>query len=335
MYSEKPKLHEKNRQYVSGNLRSLIIDVTSRCNMRCPHCYFHTFMDHNLMPLDKLKVTMDEAHAMGVFHYILTGGEPTMDLDRLATIIEFTRPDESYINITSNGWKFDRNMARHLRELKADKVVFSLDSGIEAEHDKGRGKGSFRYVMAAIDHVLAEGLLSGVSFTASHATLHSEGFKAAYEYTVKKKIRFELQVAMPVGMWDGQKDILITPEDARYIEELRDKTPLLPNGQKAVSRDVFNYNGPSHCPAAIEFMAITADGNIMPCNFCQNSIGKVGEGSLAAMRSALMTSPLFRGEVAHCLVGQDEDYIDTYIIPYVNQSKPLDAYEVFNLPRQG
>lgn len=335
MFSEKPKLHEKNRSYRPGHLRSLVIDVTPLCNMRCPHCYFTPFRDKPPMSLDKLKVTLEQAQAMGVYHYILMGGEPTMDMERLAAVIELTKPEESYINITSNGWDFTRETARRLRELEADKVVFSLDSGIEEEHDRGRRKGSYRQVMAAVEHVLAEGLLAAVGITVTRSSLHGPGFKAAYEYTKKMKIRLDVQVAMPVGMWEGRKDVIITPEDAGHIARLREVTPILPNGQKAVNRDVLNYGGACHCPAAVEFMAISVDGHIMPCNFCQTSVGRVGEGELNLMREALMASPWFKGEVPHCLIGEDEEFIDRFITPHSGKKKPLDAYELFDLPRGG
>lgn len=333
MYSEKTTLHEKNRLYRPGTLRSLLIDVTEKCNMRCRHCYFETFVNKEPVALENLRALIDEAHEMGVFHYILSGGEPTLDMDRLAEIIRYTRPDESYINITSNGWNFTRDTARTLRRLKADKVVFSMDSGIEAEHDDNRGAGAYAHVLNAVEHVLAEGLLSAISITVTHQSLYEDGFKAAYEYTRRKKIRLETQIAMPVGKWDGKKDMLISPDDARYIETLRDETPILPNGQMAVSRDVFNYNRACHCPAGVEFMSVTADGHVLPCNFCQFSLGKAGENSLAAMRDSLIASPWFQGKIEHCLVGQDKEFINAYVMPHVDAKKPLDAYAVFDLPR--
>lgn len=70
---------------------------------------------------------------MGVCHYILQEGEVCADYDRLKKIMAMIHPDETYINIVSNGWGMTREKIEELRDLQADKITFSLDSGIEAE----------------------------------------------------------------------------------------------------------------------------------------------------------------------------------------------------------
>ena len=85
------------------------------------------------------------------------------------------------------------------------------------------------------------------------------------------------------------------------------------------------------CPAGLEFMAITADGHVLPCNFAQYSLGRIGQRPLARMRADLMGSPWFRGRHACCLLGEDREFFERYVAPYRDQPKPLDAYAVFGL----
>ncbi len=204
MYALKTKLHEREKAYRPGNLRSIALDVTNKCNMHCRFCYADTFAQKEPVSLDLLKKALDEAYEMGVCHYILQGGEVFADYDRLKSIMTMIHPDETYINIVTNGWNVTKAKVVELKELQADKITFSLDSGIEAEHDANRMTGSFSKVLDAIDIVKNEGLLTGISTVVTHQNLHSEGFRKAYEIAKNQRIRFDVQIAEPVGKWDGK-----------------------------------------------------------------------------------------------------------------------------------
>lgn len=331
MYQEKPLLHKRQKAYQKGQLRTIALDVTTKCNMNCDHCYADTFAAAEQLDLAYFKPVFDEAYALGVHHYVLQGGEAIVDESRLEAIIDMIYPDETYINVVSNGWMMQKECIAWLKALKVDKIAFSLDSGIEAEHDQRRKKGSFKRVLEAIDRVQEEGMLTSISTVVTHQSLYGDGFKKVLEIASAKKIRLDVQIAMPVGKWDGRKDILITPEDARYIRKLRDESPVLPNGQQLINRDVFNYGGNDHCPAGGGFMGITADGHVLPCNFCQFSLGNISHKTLGRMRSDLIQNQWFNGTIPRCLLGEDAEFFDTYVRPYVNEKKPLDAYELFQL----
>ena len=330
MYSEKPKLHVRQKAHKQGNLRTIALDVTSKCNFNCSHCYAETFSNVDLVDIETLGRVLQEAYQMGVYHYILQGGEPLTDPNRLEAIITMIHPDETYINVVSNGWEMTRDKIKWLKNLKVDKIAFSLDSGIEEEHDLNRRQGSYARVLEAIENVFSEGLLASISTVVTRESLYSEGFKTAYEFALKKGIRIDVQIAMPVGKWDGKKDCLITYEDSKYIKHLQLTCPILSNGQRMISRDIFSGEC-DHCPAGTEFMAITANGHVLPCNFLQYSLGSIREKSLGEMRYALLKSNWFDGKHPECIGGQDCEFIDTFIMPYVGQPKPLDAYKVFNL----
>lgn len=330
MYSEKSKLHKRQKLHKAGNLRTIALDVTPRCNMTCPHCYAETFRQVKPVELHVLQKVLDEAYELGVFHYVLQGGEAIQAPQRLEAIIRMCHPDETYINVVSNGWNMSLKKIRWLKELKVDKIAFSLDSGIENEHDANRMPGSYQRVLRAIDDVLSEGLLVSISTVVSHQSLRSEGFKKAYEYAQSKRIRIDIQIAEPVGKWDGQKEFLMTREDSDYIKKLQLNCPVLENGQRMVNRDIF-CGDHDHCPAGTEFMSLTADGQLLPCNFLQFSLGNIRDTTIREMREALLTNSWFDDQHPRCLCGEDDAFIDTFIVPYAGHPKPLDAYKVFGL----
>ena len=332
MYKDKLKLHKREKEHNKGQLRSISLDVTPRCNMNCPHCYASTFRKTDLVDLKFLKKALDDAYDLGVFHYILQGGEPITDLERLKKIIEMCYPDESFINVISNGWEMSKEKILFLKKIKVDKITFSLDSGIEKEHDLNRKKGSFKKTLQAIDVVLEAGLITSISIVVTHQSLHSDSFNKAIEIAKAKNIRIDVQIAEPEGKWDGQLDLLITPKDAEYLKKLRQDN-LLSNGQSMIKRDIY-CKEEDFCPAGTDFMAIISTGDVLPCNFLQFTLGNIKNKSLKKMREDLLRCKWFSNDYPHCLCGENRDFINSYIVKNINKPKPLNAYEEFNLLRE-
>jgi MoaA/NifB/PqqE/SkfB family radical SAM enzyme len=330
MYANKPLLHKRQEISVPGTLRTVTLDVTSKCNMTCSKCYAETFVGREPLGFEHLAKALQEFYELGVFHYVLQGGEAITDPARLEFILRNCHPDESYINVISNGWGMTRKKIQWLKALKVDKIAFSLDSGIEKEHDQDRLQGSYKWVCSAIDTVISEGLLTSISIVVTHESLHSDGFNRALDFIKSKGIRMDVQIAEPVGKWDGKKDMLITPEDAAYIKQLQHECGRLPNGQMVINRDIFSGSC-DHCPAATEFMSLSVDGELLPCNFLQYSLGNVREYKIKDMRDAILKSDWFDGNQPVCICGEDFNFIDQFISPYVGKPKPLDAYAVFDL----
>jgi len=332
MYKDKPLLHKRQKQYVSRSLRTVSLDVTSKCNMNCSKCYAENFINTKDIELEILKKSIDECYSLGVFHYVLQGGEAITKPDRLEAILKMISVKDTFINVVTNGWAMDRDKIRWLKSLGVDKITVSLDSGIEEEHDSDRKSGSYVNVIKAIDNVMREGLLVAISIVITRNSVYSDGFKKAYELVKNKQIRMDVQIAEPVGKWDGKKEHLITPEDGKYIKQLHINSPVLPNGQKMINRDI--YIGKSdHCPAGTEFLSISSDGNLLPCIFLQFSLGNICNKSICQMRNDLLKSDWFNGKQPVCIAGEDLVFIDKFIMPYVGRKKPLNAYKIFNLKK--
>lgn len=333
MYKDKPGLHARQKAYKVGDLRTIAVDVTNRCNMNCSHCYASTFRKHNDIAIEDLKNFFNEAYDLGVYHYVLQGGEAILELERLEQIISMTRPDETYYTVISNGWEMTVDMIRKLKSMKVDKIGFSLDSGFEEEHDANRAEGAFKRVIEAVKNVKAEGLFSSLSTVVTNTTIEGDSFKRILEIGAELGVRIDIQVAMPVGKWDGMRDIRITPEDAAQLRKMYDELGTFEDGMRRIGRDVYAGTEEECCPAGRDFMALTAEGEILPCNFCQFSLGNIREVSLKDARKALMSSKWFQGTHPVCLLGEDDEFFDKYVAPYVDTPKPLDAYKLFDLEK--
>ncbi|MGV8151735.1 MAG: radical SAM/SPASM domain-containing protein [Candidatus Nanoarchaeia archaeon] len=337
VYSEKPLLHERQKNHKEEDLKTIVFDVTNKCNMHCPHCYFEVFRDIKPIALEKLKGPFEEIYDMGVYHFILGGGEPIQDFKRLESIVSMIHPKETYITVLSNGWNMTLDNLKKLRDMGIDKITFSLDSGIEKEHDEYRKKGSYKRVLKAVDEILEneylKGMFASITAVPTHESLYSEGFNKLVSIAKEKQIRLQVDIAMPVGGWEARTDILLTEEDSKYLKDLSLKNIIASDGHPLIKRDLYNPDC-NRCRAGTEGLYITVDGQVTPCNFLQFTLGNIGEKSIRKMREDLLKSEWFNGKQPKCLCGENRDFINNFIVPYKGKEKPLDAYEIFGLNNQ-
>ena len=89
--------HFKDKPY----LTSFQIELTSRCNERCVHCYIpHKYKLYDITP-ELYYSTLEQLSKMGVLSVTLSGGEPMLH----PKFIEFLRAAKKYdfyVNILSN-----------------------------------------------------------------------------------------------------------------------------------------------------------------------------------------------------------------------------------------
>lgn len=139
------------------------LQLTYRCNLRCIHCYQwnETGLFQPLTPqerrreidLDVLERVLAETASTRSKLY-LWGGEPLMHsrFDELAQLIARSpRP----VNLCTNGLLIDRHLDA-LRAMGPGLVLFVSLDGLEAQHDRIRGSGTFASIVRQLEAVLAE-----------------------------------------------------------------------------------------------------------------------------------------------------------------------------------
>ena len=137
-------------------LRMLRISLTDRCNLRCGYCMpaegvpFES--KQGLLPVEGILDVAGVAHELGVRHFKLTGGEPTLRSE-LVEIVEGLRtlPDVE-LSLTSNGIHLPRLVDR-LAEAGLDRVTVSLDSLREDRYRSLTGGGRIDLAWRGIDAV--------------------------------------------------------------------------------------------------------------------------------------------------------------------------------------
>jgi len=125
--------------------RSLDIDITARCNLRCRYCYFfnNPAVDYRDLPTEEWLKFFDELGALGVMNVTLAGGEPFIRED-LTTLLEGLVRNRMRFTLLSNGALIDDERAAFIaRTDRCESVQISLDGSCAAVHDTCRGHGAF------------------------------------------------------------------------------------------------------------------------------------------------------------------------------------------------
>jgi MoaA/NifB/PqqE/SkfB family radical SAM enzyme len=125
----------------------LIIELTNRCDLRCPHCFGERHAATGDLPLAVVDKVIAEGSACGIGHLCFSGGEPTLHR-HFRTIVERTSAAGYDFSIVTNGRSFPELsslLVTHRDRFRG--VTFSLDGARESTHDRSRGPGSFRRVM--------------------------------------------------------------------------------------------------------------------------------------------------------------------------------------------
>ena len=145
--------------------KQLVIQITDRCNARCPQCGMRvsTVFPRSTLNPDDIRRTIDAAAAQGVKVISFTGGEPLLMLDVLIPLIHHAgKAGIPYIRTGTNGFVFmDRDDARfetrvrrvvdRLAETPLRNFWISLDSALPEVHEQMRG---FPAVVAGIGKAL-------------------------------------------------------------------------------------------------------------------------------------------------------------------------------------
>jgi SynChlorMet cassette radical SAM/SPASM protein ScmE len=142
------QLKDKTRPVISTLMRSprtVDIEITPRCNLRCRYCYFfnNPAVDYRELPADEWLRFFAELGSLDVMSVTLAGGEPFMR-DDLPALLEGIIRNRLRFSLLSNGSLIDDEVAAFIAGTRrCDYVQVSVDGSRAEVHDSCRGKGSF------------------------------------------------------------------------------------------------------------------------------------------------------------------------------------------------
>lgn len=252
------------------------LELTYRCNERCGHCYLATYDDRasGRAPLstERWLSILDELAEAGTLFLILTGGEALLHPDFWAIAERASRLGFA-TGLITNGQLVDERAARRFAALGFSNVTVSLYS-LEAEiHDRMTNvNGSHAQAIAALEHLLAAGVPSGINCLLTSANI--DGYWQLANWAEARSLPISFDPAVTARL-DGA----LTPTSLRasaqqlraFYSELARRTES-PSSQASLERPSPAPDAPV-CNAARAKAAVSVHGELLGCLEVRTPLG--------------------------------------------------------------
>lgn len=255
---------------------AILMDPTSACNLHCTGCWAAEYGNKLNLTYEELSDIIRQGKELGVYMYILSGGEPTVRKKDVLRLCE-EHSDCQFLAFT-NGTLIDEDFAREMLRVKNFIPAISVEGFAEAT-DFRRGAGTYQAVMDAMAVLRRNRLPFGISCCYTSKNIDSISSDAFIDHMVASGAKFAWYFHyMPVGN-GAVTELLPTPEQRtamyRRVREFRRTKPLF-------ALDFQNDGEYVHgCIAGgRNYLHINANGDVDPCVFIHYSDSNIREKSL-------------------------------------------------------
>ena len=299
-------------RYQSNSRAPVVVyNCTTKCNLKCLHCYSYNQSDTNRLSTIEAKQLLKQLADYNCPVVLFSGGEPLLHPNIFELLTESVHLNLRTV-LSTNGTLINSETAKHLADIGINYVGISID-GAEKTHDKFRNApGSFAAAMKGFENCKKAGLKTGLRFTITPYN-YSE-IEAVFDIAAKTEIRricfyhlihtgraenitaslsdTQTRQAMDtilkrtrLAVSKNSVDEVLTVgnhADGPYIllKLLAERNPLAVLCEKLLRDNGGNKVGQ-------KIAAISADGNVYPDQFWQNySLGNIKEKPFAQIWSS-------------------------------------------------
>jgi len=201
----------------------VVFDVTSRCNLRCIHCY--SSENKKDLSTEKASQVILKLFNAGAGVMDFGGGEPLLRED-IFDLLSYAKGLGLYTSISTNGLLLDNPRVDRLKALGIDHVCVSLDGATAETHDSIRNKhGAFEQAIQGIQTCVSAGITTQASTVVMNRNLD--------EVEDMENLLTGLQVKgwylydfVPAGRGKTLQDEALAPEQRHHLyETLQGRAP--------------------------------------------------------------------------------------------------------------
>ncbi|MFX0023690.1 MAG: radical SAM/SPASM domain-containing protein [Candidatus Hermodarchaeota archaeon] len=278
----------------------LILSITSNCNLKCAGCYAAATgtlckqNSKNSLDLEQWISIIKEAKELGVFAFIIAGGEPFLLPNLLKISEEFK--DRLFL-IFTNGTMLRNHDIEKLKSLRNTIIMVSIE-GDQDLTDQRRGSGVYEKAINTINELDSKGVISGISATINRKNVKFWMEPKNVDDLISKGVRLAFLLEyIPV---DDDVELMLTNDESKKFRE----TVL----DYRENKDIFLIHSPGDeeymggCVSAGRgFAHITPLGDLTPCPVSNIATHNLTKSSL---REGL-NSQLFKE------IRENEDLLET------------------------
>jgi Fe-coproporphyrin III synthase len=295
-----------NRPAVMRSPRSLDLELTASCNLRCRYCYFfnNPAVTYHDLPTAAWLTFFDELGSLGVMDVTLSGGEVFTRPD-LRELIGGVIRNRMRFRLLSNGGLIADEIAAFIAHTgRCDSVQISLDGASPATHDTARGAGAFEGALRGLRTLQRHGVRVAVRITVHRYNVHALDQTVAFALEELGLQSVSLNAAGYLGACRQNADeLLLTTADrqevmasllrlnAKYPGRLQASAGPLAEASmwakmeraRAEGAPAFPNRGHlTGCGCTFTKLAVRSDGIIAPCNMLPHlELGRINRDALA------------------------------------------------------
>jgi len=270
------------RKFFDRRLRTLIFFITTKCPLRCEHCFYNSELNKgtnelNLEEIDKIAKNLPDLELLQ-----LSGGEPFMRKDLVEILEVFFKKGVKKVIIPTNGY-FTKDTLEKFKRIKEKnfnvQIMISLD-GFKELHNKIRKRDCFDNALKTFDELKKLG--ANVGFNPALSKLNYENY-----IDLLKFIRKRTNIIDPILVRENPKIMLSAEEWKKikpYVEKLTldDLTPFQKKRKKMLNEVYYNIlkNGdlPFKCLAGEIIAVLEPDGQVRGCEI-RKKLGNVRDNN--------------------------------------------------------
>ncbi len=332
--------------------RTVDVEITSRCNLRCKYCYYFDNQAVNYVDLPKEDWLQffDELGRCAVMDVNLAGGEPFIRED-LQELLEGIVRNRMRFAVLSNGSLISDEIASFIASTnRCNYIQVSIDGSNPEVHDSCRGKGSFERAISGIRTLQRNGVPVAVRVTIHHNNVHDLENIAVLLLDDLKLKEFSTNSAGVFGSCHkNAEDVLLTTQDrmvameillrlsARYRGRISASSgPLVEARRWNIMEDARVQGMPpfhgggylTACGCTTNKIAVRSDGMITVCNMLPNiCLGWINQDSMQEIWQKSQKLSQFRSRRSLSLSSFEYCSGCPYI-PYCTGNCPAYAYNL-------
>ncbi|UCG15042.1 MAG: SynChlorMet cassette radical SAM/SPASM protein ScmE [Deltaproteobacteria bacterium] len=332
--------------------RSVDVEITSRCNLRCRYCYYfdNPEVEYRDLPAEEWLKFFDELGKCKVMDVTIQGGEPFIRKD-LPLLIEGIVRNKMRFSILSNGTLINEEIAGSITKTgRCDYVQVSVDGSKPETHDSCRGEGSFFRAIRGIRTLQRHGVRVTVRVTVHRHNVNDLENTARLLLEDLGLARFSTNSAGSLGTCRRNAgNVLLTTRERQTGMEILKRLSVKYDGRISATagplaearlwsrmEDAYaegsspfpNGGRLTACGCPSNKIAVRADGVIIPCSMLPHmELGRVNHDSFEEVWQSSATLNMFRQRHKIPLT-EFEFCTDCPYLPYCTGNCPGLAYSL-------
>jgi len=325
--SNNNKMLRKLKKLLRKDINLLIYFVTTKCPLRCSHCFYNKELNANIheLTLEEVKKIINKLPNLDSVQ--ISGGEPFTRKDLPQIVSAFAECGVKHIGIPTNGFLTEKVIAaaKEIKEMKLPvSITISLD-GFEETHNKIRGVNCWKRALDTFEKLKKLGIRTGFCFSLSKANYaEAVAFLKFLQSKEPDYIAVNLVRAKPSIMISAEEFEAIRPEIEKIVGKYLSKSY---RRRGKMLNDVYHTslkdnNCPSfRCLAGKVMAVLEPDGQVRSCEL-RPKIANVRDYGYDLKKVLALEKPLMtpcKGCIHSCFLGPSMSHAIVYQLKHLHK----------------